>query len=201
MSKKKGVSSVKDLLSANRKAAIIQNHGAEDGEGSLPSTRDVAFLEKTTIPAPIPDRVFHSVASAFTPRVTKLLHKEDAKAFFGSRLKPEKIVDDVTLSTNAEGVAARMMHGASIAQQIAAPAEVRLVEQLQLIIDNAADFLAEFPQYQDDLEAALTWWTSTFPGGGPRQKPASGTTPTTTSPQTKPAQVNVAPGTPGPTTS
>jgi len=197
MSKKKSVASVKELLSANRKGAIIQNHGAEDGEGSLPNTRDVAFLEKTTIPAPTPDRVFHTVFSAFTPRVTKLLHKEDAKAFFGSRLRPEKIVEDVTLSTNAEGVAARMMHGAAIAQQIAAPAEVRLVEQLQLIIDNAADFLAEFPQYQDDLEPALTWWTSTFPGGGPRQKPANGTTPSASSSGTKPAPVVTAPGTTG----
>ncbi|MBS2030826.1 MAG: hypothetical protein JST54_23180 [Deltaproteobacteria bacterium] len=195
MAKKKGVSAVKELLAASRKSGVPTSHAADDGAGSLPTTHDVSFLEKTALPAPISDRVFHTVPGAFTPRVTKVLRKEDAKAFFGSRLKPEKIVDDVTLATNAESVAARMTHGASIAQQIAAPAELRLVEQLQLIVDNAADFLAQFPQYQDDLEPALTWWTSTFPGGGPRQKPANGTTSPSTPSGTKPTVVPTPPPT------
>lgn len=169
MPNRKNAQALKKLAANGRKSppAVINN--ADDG-GSLPTVQDTKFLENTPLPAAVDDRVFHGIASAYSPRVVKALRKFEVQAFIGSRLEPEKIEDDVALVLQAEGVADRMRHGAEVAQQIAAPPELRLLNQLALVVDAAPDLIARYPKLKDDLEPAIAWWTSTFPGGGPRTK-------------------------------
>lgn len=172
---------MKRIAAAAKKAPIPRLAVTAENATAMPTEADVRFVNDTPLPTPTTERVMHDIASAFTPRVCRVLGKPEAKAFFGSRMDSEQIVQDASLATDAETAAARFAHGAMAAQQIGAPAQQRLMAQASLIIDSAEDFIAAFPKLANDLQDLVTWWTATFPGGGPKQKPAN-TRPATTAP-------------------
>ena len=93
----------------------------------------------------------------------------------GSRLKPAEILKATEKAIEFEAMAQRMLHGAAIAQRIAAPYEKILLQQGQLIADNAEAYLEENPGHEDELKDFLDWWTGTFPGGGTKAGNGNGT--------------------------
>ena len=98
------------------------------------------------------------------------LGKKELHDFYGSRLKAERVLHDAGLASEALSVSARFKHGADIADQIAATPLIRLMEAASLIARDADELMAQHPDLAEGLSNLLTWWTTTFPGGGPKPK-------------------------------
>ena len=146
---------------------------ARDGDPNLPLTprvEDVRFVEDHKLPAIINDRVLPTVADAFTGRACATLSKEEVRKFYGVRLKSEQILHDSELCQEGLSVAARFVHGAAMADQITAPALVRLANAASLIMRDIAELQAEYPSLAEGLKDLVDWWTATYPGGGPKAK-------------------------------
>jgi len=167
---------------------------ADRAAREIPLIRDLEFVEREPLPPPVEDRVIHSVPDAFTGRVCATLKEERLAAFYGSRLKPERILRDVEMAHDATAASARFIHGAELAAQIGAPALVRLLDIASLIVRDFDELVAQEPSLADGLADLTDWWAATFPGGGPKSKtenagspppaksPAPGSTPTTAAP-------------------
>ena len=177
MAKTKSSSGIKkSIASTKKRSGGSTARGTDQNSSTLPTEADARFIRSNLRPPPVTVRVIHTVTDAFTGRVCATLQRDEVESFFGTRLKPHQILKNAELAVEATAVARRFAHGAEIATQIAEPALVALMEQAALIVRDADELLAAHPELTDDLQDLTNWWTTTFPGGGPKAK-VEGTTP------------------------